>query len=167
MLGEHFLISNFTANIAQPGSESMALHSDQGIVTTPPWVAAEAMNIIWVLDDMDEENGATRYVPDSHRWQTPEDLPDDPRALSVPSEAPAGAVLAMDGRLWHTSGENTRTDRERALLFAFYARSFLRHQNNPGASLSRSTKDGLDPQLKEWLGLGSGNVAYGTYLANF
>ena len=76
-------------------------------------------------------------------------------------------MILMDGRLWHTSGENTRTDRERALLFAFYARSFLRHQNNPGASLSRSMKDGLDPQLKERLGLGSGNVAYGTYLANF
>ena len=82
-------------------------------------------------------------------------------------EATAGSVILMDGRLWHRSGQNTTTDRERALLFAFYARSFLRHQNNWGASLSRTSKEGLDPQLKEWLGLGSGNMAYGTYLASF
>ena len=38
VLGEDFLISNFTANIARPGSESMALHSDQSIVVPDPWI---------------------------------------------------------------------------------------------------------------------------------
>ena len=164
LLGEHFLISNFTANIARPGSESMALHSDQGIVTTPPWVAAEAMNIIWVLDDMDEENGATRYVPDSHRWQTPDDLPDDPRALSVPFEAPAGSVLAMDGRLWHTSGANRSTDRERALLFGFYCADHVRPQSNWNVQLRQAVQNGLSPQMRQWLGLDEGNVRYGATL---
>ena len=164
VLGEHFLISNFTANIAQPGSESMALHSDQGIVTTPPWVAAEAMNIIWVLDDMDEENGATRYVPDSHRWQTPEDLPDDPRALSVPFEAPAGAVLAMDGRLWHTSGANRSKNRERALLFGFYCADHIRPQSNWNVQLRPAVQDRLSPQMRQWLGLDEGNLRYGATL---
>lgn len=84
-----------------------------------------------------------------------------------PFEAPAGPATLMDGCLWHTSGENTTTDREWALLFAFYARSFLRHQNNWGASRSRATKERLDPQLKEWLGLGARNMAHGTYLASF
>jgi fumagillin biosynthesis dioxygenase len=37
VLGEDFLISNFTANIARPGSKSMALHSDQSIVVPDPW----------------------------------------------------------------------------------------------------------------------------------
>ena len=36
VLGEDFLISNFTANIARPGSKSMALHSDQSIVVPDP-----------------------------------------------------------------------------------------------------------------------------------
>ena len=92
-------------------------------------------------------------------------MPDDPKAGMRPFEANAGSVILMDGRLWHTSGANVSTDRERAMAFAFYARSFLRQQNNWGRSLSRDTKRTLDPQLKEWLGLGFGNMAYGTYLA--
>src|SRR5690606_1582970 len=50
VLGEHFLISNFTANIALPGSGSMALHSDQALVVPEPWLAPWAMNVIWCLD---------------------------------------------------------------------------------------------------------------------
>ena len=37
LLGPHFRISNFTANIARPGSGSMALHSDQALVVPEPW----------------------------------------------------------------------------------------------------------------------------------
>ena len=40
LLGETFLISNFTANIARPGSRSMALHSDQSLVMPEPWRAS-------------------------------------------------------------------------------------------------------------------------------
>ena len=161
LLGEHFLISNFTANIALPGSGSMAMHSDQGIVTTPPWAAAEAINVIWVLDDMDEDNGATRYVPGSQHWQTLADVPADARALSVPFEAPAGSILAMDGRLWHTSGENRSADRERALLFGFYCADHIRGQANWNVQLRDAAQAGLSAQMREWLWLDQGNVRYG------
>jgi ectoine hydroxylase-related dioxygenase (phytanoyl-CoA dioxygenase family) len=80
-------------------------------------------------------------------------------------EAAAGSVILMDGRLWHTSGANTSADRERAMAFALYARSFLRHQTNWNRVLSPETRRRLDPRLKEWLGLRGGNMGYGTYLA--
>lgn len=160
-------VSNFSANIALPGSRSMNAHNDQSTVMPEPWPTRFTMNAIWCLDDTDEANGATRYLPGSHRIARFADVPDDAEASMRPFVAPVGSVILMDGRLWHTSGENTTTDRERALLFAFYARSFLRHQNNWGASLSRATKERLDPRLKEWLGLGVGNMAHGTYLASF
>ena len=167
LLDDDLSVSNFSANIALPGSRSMNAHNDQSTVMPEPWPTRFTMNAIWCLDDTDEDNGATRYLPGSHRISCFADVPDDPEASMRSFEATAGSVILMDGRLWHTSGQNTTTDRERALLFAFYARSFLRHQNNWGASLSRTSKEGLDPQLKEWLGLGSGNMAYGTYLASF
>lgn len=47
VLGPDVLISNFTANIARPGSQSMALHSDQSIVFNEPWSNVSAMNVIW------------------------------------------------------------------------------------------------------------------------
>lgn len=166
LLDDDLSVSNFSANIALPGSRSMNSHNDQSTVMPEPWPTRFTMNAIWCLDDTDEDNGATRYLPESHRISCFADVPDDAEASMRSFEAAAGSVILMDGRLWHTSGRNTTTDRERALLFAFYARSFLRHQNNWGASLSRTSKEGLDPQLKEWLGLGSGNMAYGTYLAS-
>jgi hypothetical protein len=51
------------------------------------------------------------------------------------------------------------------MLFAFYARGFLRLQNNWWKTLSRETRAGLSPQLKRWLGLTGGNMEHGTYLA--
>lgn len=165
LLDHDLSISNFSANIALPGSRSMRPHNDQSTVMPEPWPTRYTMNAIWCLDDIDEANGATRYLPGSHRFTCFADVPDDPSSGMVAFEAAAGSVILMDGRLWHTSGANTTHDRDRAMLFAFYARSFLRHQNNWGRSLSRETRRGLDPQVKEWLGLGSGNMGYGAYLA--
>lgn len=38
LLGDGYMISNFTANIALPGSASMALHADQALVAPSPWL---------------------------------------------------------------------------------------------------------------------------------
>ena len=153
LLTADFLISNFTANIALPGSKSMELHSDQGIVVPEPWFHPWSINIIWCLTDVDEQNGATRYLPGSHKIKYASDLPQDARARMVPFKAKAGSIAVMDGRMWHTSGANVSKDRERALLFGYYSRSFIRQQQNWNASLSPETIDGLSPHLRAWLGL--------------
>ncbi len=153
LLGPDFLISNFTANIALPGSRSMKLHSDQGIVVPEPWFHPWSINVIWCLDDIDEENGATRYIPGSHKARWTSDLPADADARTVPFTAPAGAIVVMDGRVWHTSGANVSAARERALLFGYYSRSFIRPQQNWNAALSAATVATLSPQMQAWLGL--------------
>ncbi|MGI9601176.1 MAG: phytanoyl-CoA dioxygenase family protein [Acidimicrobiales bacterium] len=158
------MISNFTANIALPGSGSMKAHCDQSTVMPAPWPECDTMNAIWCLDDIDEGNGATRYLPHSHRFTDWSAVPDHPELDMVAFEAAAGSVILMDGRMWHTSGPNRSRDRERALLFAFYSRSYIRLQNNWFQSLSDTTQAELSPQLRHWLGLSSGNMAHGTYL---
>lgn len=47
VLGDGMIVSSFTANIARPGSESMALHSDQSLVFPDPWKDVWALNVIW------------------------------------------------------------------------------------------------------------------------
>ena len=153
LLGETFLISNFTANIARPGSRSMALHSDQSLVMPAPWVHPWAMNIIWCLTDVTFENGATLFIPGSHRWPTRADVPPDAHKRLQPFEAPAGSIIAMEGRIWHTSGANITTDQDRALLFGYYTKPFLRPQVNWNAALSGETQASLSPQMRGWLGL--------------
>jgi ectoine hydroxylase-related dioxygenase (phytanoyl-CoA dioxygenase family) len=154
LLGDPFLISNFTANIARPGSESMALHSDQSLVVPEPWIQPWSINIIWCLTDVSFENGATLHIPGSHLWRTRQDVPANAHHLLRPFEARAGSIIAMDGRMWHTSGANVTADQDRALLFGYYTRPFLRQQVNWNAALSAETQAGLDPQMRAWLGLG-------------
>lgn len=158
LLGDGFLISNFTANIALPGSGSMALHADQSIVIPEPWLEPQAINVIWCLDDVHAANGATRYLPNSHRITRRAELPPDAADQTRPFEAQAGAIIVMDGRLWHTSGANVTGDDERALLFGYYSADFIRPQANWNAALSPATQAGLSPQLRSWLGLDCGNL---------
>ncbi|NKC01762.1 MAG: hypothetical protein GKR90_25135 [Pseudomonadales bacterium] len=165
-LGEQFLISNFTANIARPGAKSMVPHSDLAVVFPGPWLHRWSMNVIWCLDDVHEANGATRYLPGSHRLQNQSDLPEDFQHHMQPFETSAGDVIVMEGRLWHTSGENTTTNEDRALLFGYYTAPFLRPQVNWNVLLSDQTKDGLSAQMTQWLGLGAAaNIVNAEFVA--
>lgn len=153
LLGDEFLISNFTANIARPGSKSMPIHSDQAIVVPAPWAHPWALNIIWALTDVRRENGATLFLPGSHRFTDRSQMPADALPLMRPFEAPAGSIIAMEGRMWHTSGANVTADEDRALLFGYYTAPFLRPQVNHNVTLSAETQASLDPDMRRWLGL--------------
>ncbi|KAF2635460.1 phytanoyl-CoA dioxygenase family protein [Massarina eburnea CBS 473.64] len=157
--GGDFLISNFTANIARPGSGSMGLHSDLSLQCPEPWIGERALNVIWCLTNATHANGSTLYIPNSHLWKTPSDVPPNAESLLIPFEAPAGSVICMDGRLWHTSGKNVTKDEDRALLFGAYNAPWLRGQVNWAAGLSEKSKEGLGEQLRGWLGVGvEGNM---------
>jgi fumagillin biosynthesis dioxygenase len=166
LLGPEFLISNFTANIARPGARSMPLHSDQAIVVPEPWHHPWSLNIIWCLTDVRFENGATLFLPGSQRLVSRSDLPPDPLSRMRPFEARAGSIIAMDGRVWHTSGANITPDEDRALLFGYYCAPFLRPQVNWNAALSPATQAAVGPDLRRWLGLDAGanvNLAATTF----
>jgi ectoine hydroxylase-related dioxygenase (phytanoyl-CoA dioxygenase family) len=161
-VGEHLLFSNFTANIAFPGSGSMNLHSDQALVIPPPWEHSWAANVIWCLDDVDEQNGATRYLPGSHRYRSWADVPDDAHRKTVPFAAPAGSFILMEGRVWHTSGANLSENRQRRMLFAYYSADFIRPQSNWNAALPTAVQDSLDEDQRALFALGpAGNVRIG------
>ena len=147
LLGDDVRISNFTANIARPGSGSMFLHSDLGLVAPEPWTTAGSVNVIWCLDGIREENGATRYLPGSHRFTRAAELPEDAAERLRSFEAPAGALLVMDGRLWHTSGCNRTQDEDRALLFGYYSRRAIAPQADWRRELSPATRAALAPEL--------------------
>lgn len=154
VLGENYLISNFTANIARPGSKSMGLHSDQSLVSPDPWLTINALNVIWCLTDCYFENGATLYIPGSNKWERRGDIPKNAKALLKPFEAKAGSIIVMDGRVWHTSGQNVTPDQDRALLFGYYTAPFLRQQVNWTKKLSKEVQDSMSPEFQERLGLG-------------
>jgi ectoine hydroxylase-related dioxygenase (phytanoyl-CoA dioxygenase family) len=152
-LGARYIVSNFTANIARPGSGSMFIHSDQSLVAPEPWLQPWPINVIWCLSDVRRENGATLHVPGSHRIETRAELPDDLEARLVPFEASAGSIIAMEGRVWHTSGANVTADEDRPLLFAYYTKPFVRPQWNHSAALRPEVQARFSPTMRSRLGL--------------
>lgn len=156
LLGRDYIVSNFTSNIARPGSKSMMVHSDQSIVAPEPWTVPWSINIIWVLCDLRKENGATLYAPGSQRYETAAELPSDLANQMVPFEAPAGSIVAMDGRVWHTSGANVTADEDRPLLFGYYTKPFVRPQWNHPVALSPETQAHCSEIMRYRLGLDIG-----------
>ena len=136
LLDDDFILSSLTANIARPGGEPMYLHSDQGYVgfwTSKPVVA----NILWILDDFNEENGGTRLIPGSHlRGREPEDT----HAGTIAATGKAGSALVFDGRLIHGTGANRTADVQRHGILTYYCRPFIRQQENFFL--------GMDPMLR-------------------
>ncbi|MCA1298560.1 phytanoyl-CoA dioxygenase family protein [Stappia indica] len=152
------LLSSITANIANPGNTSQHLHADQGYIPLP-WPRAEVVNFIWVVDPFTERNGATRIIPGSHKCMTPP----APDAETLPLCAPQGALVCMDGRVWHGTGSNLTQDMPRRGIFAYYCRPYIRQQENFTRSLRRELLAELSDTQRRllgfdiWQGLGAVN----------
>jgi 5-dehydro-6-demethoxyfumagillol dioxygenase len=153
LLGPDYIVSNLTANIARPGSASMGVHSDTALVLPEPWLAPVSANVIWCLTDVHPDNGATLHIPGSHRYRTRDDVPADPMAHMVPFSAPAGSIMVMEGRVWHTSGANVTAAEDRALLFGYYTKPFIRPQWNFTAALDPERQATMTPIMRYRLGL--------------
>lgn len=158
LLGPDFMVSNCSANITEPGNQPMTMHADQGYVL-PPWPDRPlACVVAWLLDDMTEQNGGTRYVPGSHhRSHNP-----DPKQRydTVGVVAPAGSIAVMDGRLWHQTGANSTRDTRRAAILPYYTLRWLRPQVNWNAALWPQTVAQLDEAFLHLLGYFTGNAEF-------
>jgi ectoine hydroxylase-related dioxygenase (phytanoyl-CoA dioxygenase family) len=167
LLGDGGLLSSFTCHIAGPGGTLQALHRDSGMAPdeTPYPIVA---NMMWMLDDFTDENGATRIVPGSHKFDTgPGGAEADPKwspatvtssgIETVAAEGPAGSALVFDGRLWHGTGAN-RTDRPRRGILSYHCRGWVRQQENFTLSLAPEVLAACSPELKRILGFS----VYGT-----
>lgn len=148
LLGPDLLLSSITANITRPGNVAQLLHADQQYVSEP-WPKPFAVNIIWMLDDFTEENGATRVVPRSHLIGV---APNGTDIATVPVTGRAGSIAVIDGRLWHGSGRNSTRDASRAAILSYYCAPFLRQQENVFRSLRADLRAQLAPAQRKLLG---------------
>jgi ectoine hydroxylase-related dioxygenase (phytanoyl-CoA dioxygenase family) len=134
-----------------PGETAQALHRDDAVYPVPEPHPPLVVNTMWPLDEFTAENGATRFIPGSHRWEPGRrPAPDDPVRAAVMSP---GSVLFYLGSLWHGGGAN-RTSRPRLGVILEYAAGWLRPQENHCLAVPRDIASGLPPRLQELLGYG-------------
>jgi ectoine hydroxylase-related dioxygenase (phytanoyl-CoA dioxygenase family) len=111
----------------------------------PPLV----VNTMWPLDEFTADNGATRFIPGSHRWEPGRQPgPDDPVETAVMSP---GSTLFYLGSLWHGGGANQTTWPRLGVILEFAA-GWLRPQENHCLAVPRDIARELPERLQELLG---------------
>ncbi len=152
VLGPEFKLSSLNARSARPHTDwTQPLHCDTGAL--PDARGNSVCNIIWMLDDFTQDNGATRFVPGTHRsHQLPQNVLADASATH-PDErlllGRKGTVVVMNAHLWH-GGTANHTDHPRLAMHSFYCRRDQPQQQYQRRLLRPDTQARLSPELR-WL----------------
>jgi len=155
VLGTRFKLSSLNVRSADPNSDWVQpLHIDGGGL--PDERGYYVCNSIWLLDDFTSDNGATRLIPGSHRWnQKPSDVLADltaPHPQEILVTERAGTVVVMNSHLWH-GGTANRTGKPRRAMHAYYTRGDKPQQLYQKKYLDPGLQDRLSPELRRLLAL--------------
>ncbi len=142
-----------------PDSPAQFLHRDHWCFDFFPFPRDVDVEVatIWALSDFEEENGATRVVPDSHR------TPDDVKYTlvdSVPAVMPRGSVVLYLGSTVHGGGEN-RSGATRIGINVDYVLGWLRQEENQYLSYSLDEVRAFSERIQRLLGYEPGAYALG------
>lgn len=140
-----------------PGNDAQVLHRDLenwypfvGLGKTGPEVI---INFLIAFTDFTEENGATRVIPGSNRWDDFEDrgTPED----TIPAIMQAGDALFFSGKTSHGGGANqTRGEYRRAVAFALNP-GFLTGEEAYPFLVDLAIAKTLSPRVQRMLGFRS------------
>ena len=145
IIGRPFRLSSLHARTLRPHSPMSELHVDV-LRDSIDWPLA---GFILMIDEFRTDNGATRFVPGSHRWPNdPEVVMPDCRAGhdgQVLACGPAGSLLVFNGSAWHGHTANASGGPRRSLQGAFIPRGGSRRNRFLGADATRDTRSPCAP----------------------
>jgi ectoine hydroxylase-related dioxygenase (phytanoyl-CoA dioxygenase family) len=146
---KHYQLSAPVGIRIGPGERAQVLHRDDAIYPLPQPGPPVVVNTMWPLDEFTADNGATRLVPGSHRWE-PGRRPGAGDPVLTAAMSP-GSVMFYLGSLWHGGGAN-RTGAPRLGVILEYAAAWLRPQENHCLAVPRGIARQLPERLQELLG---------------
>ena len=163
-LGDH--ATNYQLHLTQviaigPGEPAQLIHRDQWAFDFFPFPGGFEVecHVMWALTDFTEENGATRVIPGSNRWEDKLRPADDE---TVPSEMPAGSLLFYLGSLYHGGGAN-RSDEVRAGINVGYTLAWLRQEENQYLACPLDVARELPDDLLKLMGYSRAAYALGYF----
>jgi hypothetical protein len=157
--------ARYQLNLAQilqrgPGSPDQILHRDEVVWADVPRPAPELqLAAVIAFVDFTAENGATRVVPGSHRWEDRGLVPlkqmlrppPGPEAIAQAVMAPGSAVVYLGGTI-HGAGANVTTDQQRRGAHLSYCVGWLRTEENNYLSIPPKVARTLPREAQEVIG---------------
>jgi ectoine hydroxylase-related dioxygenase (phytanoyl-CoA dioxygenase family) len=154
LLGDDMTLSSYAARILEPGAREMGAHIDY-----PYWAMRGPfairpvlmLQVIWMMQDFTEENGATLVVPGSQRRGLP------PDAAAFANEAivvtgSSGSAIVSHGLLWHDTSRN-RSAKPRVSMLINYGLKVIRPMEPAIATVPAEVIERATPKLRRLLGL--------------
>ena len=151
LLGPGCLIFASAVVKVEPGEVPQRLHTDDILIQLPrPLPVPLIMNSIWALSDFSANNGATRLVPGSHKF---DHVPSRNQTCdTVAAVMKKGSVLFYHGSMWHGADRNTTTDSSRLGMTISYCARFIRPYENQLKLLGLETARAMSPQMRRLIG---------------
>jgi hypothetical protein len=120
LLGESCTLSSMSSMLKSRAPEALELHTDNVGMPAPVPSYAQVANATWALTDYTPENGATRFVPGSHKSAR---HPNTAEALNMSSAvtvtASAGSIILWAGGTWHGAAPRTNPGARLSLIMLF------------------------------------------------
>jgi ectoine hydroxylase-related dioxygenase (phytanoyl-CoA dioxygenase family) len=114
-----FKLSSMRARTLRSNVQAQELHVD----FKPDETRFPLVSFIWMVDEFRSDNGATRFVPRSHKWSAvPHESKTESEKRTVTGCGPAGSVIIFNGSVLHGHSANTTGAPRRSIQGAFIPR---------------------------------------------
>jgi ectoine hydroxylase-related dioxygenase (phytanoyl-CoA dioxygenase family) len=150
VIERQFLISSISSIAIQSEENPQPWHADDQHIPLPRPHVPIICNTMWAITDFTKDNGATRFVPGSHKaTEFPPPFGDIDGAISA--EMPRGSVLVYNGSLWHGGGAN-KTSERRVGVAMNYCAGWIRQQENQMLGIPMDVARGFSQRLQRMCG---------------
>lgn len=134
--------------VIHPGQGAQLLHRDRQVWGNYLRQIEPETNLMIAMTDFSQQNGATRVVPGSHKWEWEREAKEEEIGYA---EMKKGSVLFYSGSVIHSGGKN-ESNMIRIGLNVDYSVGWIRSEENQILSCPPEYAKNLEPTVQELIG---------------